>query len=162
MEGSKRHATISERTDVVLRGELPLDRILNGLLDSSTDLLHDRGQDDRRILGIGLVPIRVDANDQRLAVSLRSGRSAHSDRTGDGHDDVSTLRDELLRLLQPQRLVIEGICEGSRLGFLVPAKHLHGGSLRLVVGFHTVRKSVHKHSHGGDLRTTEGRDLTGL
>ena len=55
----------------------------------------------------------------------------------------------------PSDWVIEGICEGSRLGVLVPAKHLHGGSLRLVVGFHTVRKSVHKHSHGRNLRTTE-------
>ena len=162
MERGDRDAAVGQRAHVRGRAELAVHRVLDRLLDRGADLLHDRGQHDRGVVGVGLVPVGVNANDPSVTVRLGGRRRAQADRARDGHDDVRALRDELLGLLLAQRLIVEGLREGAVLRGLVPAEQLHVRTFGLVVGRDAVSEAIHEHRHRGDLDTAEGGDLAGL
>ena len=162
MEGSDGDATVFQSTDVRSCAELAVHGVRDGLLNRSADFLHDRGQNDRLVVGGRFVPVGVNTHDVGLAIGLCSSSCAQAHRTSDGHDDVSALVDELLCLLLAQCLVIEGLGEGAILGCLVPAENLDVRALCLVVGCDTIGEAVHEDGNRRNLDATEGGDLAGL
>src|SRR5699024_728780 len=136
--------------DVVIGGEVALGGLLDGVEHGFVDSLDHGGQHDVAVFG-ALGPVVVDTNDPYITGIGGGSRGTEADGSGNRHDDVGVLGDELLRQCLALALVFEVPGEGAVLTVLVPTQQLDVGVVLLVVLVHAVGETVHEDGHRGDL-----------
>src|SRR5690625_4504169 len=94
--GRQLDSPVLQGADVVIGGEVALGGLLDGVEHGFVDSLDHGGQHDVAVFG-ALGPVVVDTNDPYITGIGGGSRGTEADGSGNRHDDVGVLGDELLR-----------------------------------------------------------------
>ena len=155
-------AAIVQVADPVTSGEGTVNYGTNGFRYEQVHVLHCRGQDESLGIWVGECPVIINTDQHTGAAFLHYSQGAQTNRSGNGHDDVSAFVHQGFAHLAAVIGAFEVTDFQTSASGDVPTEQFNGGAVNFIVFGDAETETIHEAGGGGEGNTNIGTDLTGL